>query len=338
MKNWAIDLGTTNSSIGWTDGQKTEVITFHENGGKTSIPTLVLIQDSKLKAAMTRKLSFYKDPTLKIFEEWKIEGMVSRVMGNLPFPSADGTKVKTVSPVRLSSVIIGALIRGGEEKTGEKITKITITVPANFNEEARKNTVAAAKAFRGDLDVKLAHEPTSAAVSILVDRNIEPLLNKNIVVLDIGGGTTDVSLITFKNKRGLDVDVHGTEGLDVAGKTIDSLILKKFIMPAIAKQIGISKNEYRIAMNGPLMYEAERIKLRLSREQGHIEEVIKFNFKKNKKNIFVDVEYSDLFEEIRAPFSQILYKIDEVIRKAGISKTKIDSVILAGSSSQSDCF
>ena len=105
-------------------------------------------------------------------------------------------------------------------------------------------------------------------------------------------------------------------------------------MPEIAKQTGISKVEYKTKLKGILMYEAERIKLRISAEEDDVSEIFRFKFGKINKNILIDIKYNDFLKRIKKPFSQILNKIDEVMKNTRLSKHKIHSVILAGSSSR----
>ena len=325
MKNWAIDLGTTNSSISWSEGSSTKVINMPN--GNVSIASMVFNDEKHGLMPQIERRRRDDSENIDIFEEWKISGMKSWEISNKNFLSNRGKEIDGVNPILLSSIIIQTLIETAEKSTNEVIKKITITVPANFNEEARKNTVRAAKKFRKELEVMLAHEPTAAAMALLIDRDITPILGKRILILDIGGGTTDASLVTmFKSNGKINVDVKGTAGLDVAGKTIDSMILKSFIRPAFAK-VGLDIQKFN---RNSLMYESERIKMLLSNE----EDDVKYKVRSGDNEVIVRVPYYDFLKELDRPFGQILAKIDEILINSKLNKEEIDLIVTVGGSSE----
>jgi hypothetical protein len=79
---------------------------------------------------------------------------------------------------------------------------VVITVPASFNEEARDLTMAAIEKAGLSRAVTLLEEPLAAFYSWLIqhetdwDRQVAE--NDLILVCDVGGGTTDFSLISLK--------------------------------------------------------------------------------------------------------------------------------------------
>ncbi|MCG8640527.1 MAG: hsp70 family protein [Desulfobacterales bacterium] len=83
---------------------------------------------------------------------------------------------------------------------------IVITVPASFNEEARELTMEAVKLSGMGTSVTLLEEPLAAFYSWLIDHEsdwqdiVKP--NDLILVCDVGGGTTDFSLISLKPSEG----------------------------------------------------------------------------------------------------------------------------------------
>ena len=83
---------------------------------------------------------------------------------------------------------------------------VVITVPASFNEEARQLTMDAVKTAGFSSNVTLLEEPLAAFYSWLINNEnswqnrVKP--DDLILICDVGGGTTDFSLITLKESKG----------------------------------------------------------------------------------------------------------------------------------------
>ena len=83
---------------------------------------------------------------------------------------------------------------------------VVITVPASFNEEARDLTMEAVKIAGFGPSVTLLEEPLAAFYSWLVNHENDwqkhVKADDLILVCDVGGGTTDFSLISLKESEG----------------------------------------------------------------------------------------------------------------------------------------
>lgn len=96
-----------------------------------------------------------------------------------------------VSPVELSAVILRELAAIASAELGAKVEQVVVTVPAYFREAQRAATVEAAR-LAGLRVVRLINEPTAAAMAHgFADRHRE----RTILVVDLGGGTLDVSVL-----------------------------------------------------------------------------------------------------------------------------------------------
>ena len=118
---------------------------------------------------------------------------------------------------------------------------VVITVPASFNEEARELTMDAVKMAGLSSSVTLLEEPLAAFYSWLIKHEtdwqdyVKP--NELILVCDVGGGTTDFSLISLKESEGsprferIAVGDHlilGGDNIDLAlAKTVESKFKSK---------------------------------------------------------------------------------------------------------------
>jgi molecular chaperone HscC len=95
------------------------------------------------------------------------------------------------SPTELSSLVLRSLKADAEAHLNMSITDAVITVPAYFNEHQRKATQQAGEMV-GLKVRRIINEPTAAALTYgFHDRDAE----KHLLVIDLGGGTFDVTLM-----------------------------------------------------------------------------------------------------------------------------------------------
>lgn len=85
-----------------------------------------------------------------------------------------------------------------------------ITVPANYKDAQCKAICRAAK-IAGLAVTKMIPEPTAAALSYLLDSQIEIGVQEKVLVYDFGGGTFDASVLTYDNE-------YGTNGFSILGE------------------------------------------------------------------------------------------------------------------------
>src|SRR5262249_26710193 len=121
----------------------------------------------------------------------------------LPFEGGDGTP--RISPVEASARYLQhireawnhCVAKGDAEKEFEE-RDIVLTVPASFDEVARTLTLEAAK-LAGYGNITLLEEPQAAFYSWISQHEktwkTELFSGAVILVCDVGGGTTDFSLI-----------------------------------------------------------------------------------------------------------------------------------------------
>ena len=203
-----IDLGTTFSALAILD--------------KLGVPHVVPNADGE---RITRSVAYLPpgEKTIMVGEEaWNLKAMepafvreeVKRKMG-----TGETIEVgdRTFSPAETSSFILRKVIESAESVHG-KIEKAVITVPANFMEKARAETVKAGKLAGIEVE-HIVNEPTAAALHYAMHHNV----SGRVVVFDLGGGTLDVSLAEIE---GMDVEIKTSEGVaKLGGRDFDRLIL-----------------------------------------------------------------------------------------------------------------
>ncbi|MFN4184432.1 MAG: Hsp70 family protein [Hyphomonas sp.] len=98
---------------------------------------------------------------------------------------------KSFRPEELSSLLLRSLRADAETHLGHTVEEAVISVPAYFNDVQRKATITAAE-FAGLKVNRLVNEPTAAALAYgLQNREAE----STFLVVDLGGGTFDVSIL-----------------------------------------------------------------------------------------------------------------------------------------------
>jgi molecular chaperone DnaK len=121
------------------------------------------------------------------------------------------------APSEISAMILAKLKRDCSRIIGD-IDDVVITVPANFNELARKSTIAAAE-MAGMKVKRLVNEPTAAAVYYAHNQGVQG----RVLVYDLGGGTLDVTLLEV---TGDNIRILTSEGArHLGGSNFDEILL-----------------------------------------------------------------------------------------------------------------
>ena len=109
-----------------------------------------------------------------------------------------------------------------EAKTGQVVNDVVITVPANYTDLQKQQTIDAAKQAGMNV-VTLPHEPTAAALG----NELYKQKNSTALVYDLGGGTFDVSIV---QTRGNVCDVITTGGdPNIGGRDFNDRIAEKLL-------------------------------------------------------------------------------------------------------------
>ena len=145
-------------------------------------------------------------------KSWLSHSQVDRTSALLPWQAPED--VRRISPVEASAQYLRHLAQAWDERfAATKATasraaanqEVLLTVPASFDAAARELTLQAAKQAGFD-HVTLLEEPQAAlyawleAVGDSFRKQVKP--GEVILVVDVGGGTTDLSLIAVTEQQG----------------------------------------------------------------------------------------------------------------------------------------
>lgn len=181
---FGIDLGTTNSAIALVPvGTKPKIIPL-KNG--TTMPSCIMWTGNDNEFIVGREAYEHRYESNCVYS-------VKRHMPEVDYKvtMTVGEKSLTMTPTEVSAEILKGLVREANGLYGD-IKDVVVTVPAKFNEIARKHTKEACELAGLNL-LGIIAEPTAASMCY----DIVPGEGKtqDILVYDLGGGTFDVSLV-----------------------------------------------------------------------------------------------------------------------------------------------
>src|SRR5689334_7206554 len=208
-----IDLGTTNSALAWVDPAEAEDLNFPPihifevpqlvAPGKIepqrTLPSFMFLEDGRPVGVYAREQGALV-PTRLVHsaKSWLSNPDVDRTAKILPWDSPETGRV--LSPVEVSARYLAKFREEWDKTKGIPLAEqdIVLTVPASFDEEARELTVMAAR-DAGIERITLLEEPAAAFYSWIANNLAQwrkKLFDGQIVlVCDVGGGTSDFSLI-----------------------------------------------------------------------------------------------------------------------------------------------
>ncbi len=225
-----IDLGTTNSAIGYVDLADTspttieiksfeiiQLITEGLTGSRLILPSFLYLLDERERAQGLLALPWDKAPKgvcgefarmrglsapgrlVSSAKSWLCHGGVERRAKILPW-GVEAQDLEKVSPVEASSAYLYHMRMAWNTTMDAPMEEqeVILTVPASFDEVARELTLEAAKEA-GLKRVTLLEEPLAAFYAWLShhEGEMKGVLRDQdlILVCDVGGGTTDFTLI-----------------------------------------------------------------------------------------------------------------------------------------------
>ena len=181
-----IDLGTSNSAAAVLRGGRPVLIPSAEGisiGGKAFPSYVALTADGQVLVGEPARRQAAANP----------EGTITAFKRRMGRRESLRLREREYSPEQLSAFLLQKIKRDAEAFLGEPVEKAVVTVPAYFDDNQRAATKDACR-IAGLEVIRLVNEPTSASLAYGLDRLGQEL---RIVVIDLGGGTLDVTIMEF---------------------------------------------------------------------------------------------------------------------------------------------
>ena len=335
-----IDCGTTNLCLSVMENGSPVVIANSE--GKRTTPSVVgFTSDGERKIGDSAKRQAVTNPKNTIYEIKRLIGNkhdeckteINRVTYNVvndngrPMVDVDGKKY---SPEQITAMYLQKLKKEAEDYLGEKVEKCVVTVPAYFNQDQRQATQDAAT-IAGMECVRIINEPTAAAIAYGVDKSDKDM---NIVVFDFGGGTHDVSILSF---GGGVFEVLSTNGdTHLGGSDVDERITN-WIIDEFKKEEGFDLSKDPMALQR-VKEASEKAKIELSSALStdinlpYITAVD--GVPKHINKTLTRAKFESLIEDI---VKRTITPCENALKAAKLSTNDIDEILLVGGSTRIPC-
>jgi hypothetical chaperone protein len=228
-----IDFGTSNSTAGWSRPGLPALLPLE--GGKATLPSVVFFhaEDEHVsygRAALADYLAGYEGRLMRSLKSLLGTSMID-----------DHTEVAgRALPFRvLLAQFIGELKRRAEKAADQAFTRAVLGRPVFFVDDDAKadkkaeNTLAEIAHAVGLKDIAFQYEPIAAAFDYESQIRREEL----VLVVDIGGGTSDFALVRLSPERARKAerreDILASGGVHIGGTDFDKYLSLASVMPTL---------------------------------------------------------------------------------------------------------
>lgn len=306
-----IDLGTTNSLIGWMSEEGRHLAL--DPRSSPLLPSVVALDQGRVVVGRAARNLRLLDPDSTIARCKRLMGSDVRLrLGE-----------RLVTPTEVSAFILAELLDRAESELGQRPTRAIITVPAFFNDKQRQATRDAGE-IAGLQVERLVNEPTAAALNYATGGE------ERVLVYDFGGGTFDVSIL----ERDADfLEVRSSHGdVELGGADLDAALVEH-VLNMLGDKRSLVQHDRRAMAR--LMESLERAKIALSSAES-VQLVEPFLAGDGRQVVNVDLELTRAnFERLAEPFvTRTLACIDRALTDAGTQAAALDRVVLVGGSSR----
>lgn len=337
-----IDLGTTFSSIGIYQAVSGETTILPDDIGKYSIPSVVAFLPNGTILVGTRAVEQQeKNPQRTIYDAKRFIGRTFERNnenfladqrrypfviklddgGHAFFEVPLDSGIKKLYPQEVGSIIISYLKKSAEKQLKIPLKQVVISVPAEFGENQRNVTGQAAE-LAGMEVRRVISEPTAAALAygLHKKKGVE-----NVVVIDLGGGTLDVSVLWLQGGVFVTQAMAGNNRL--GGQDFNDRV-QKHVLSVLRQKFGEVLSDKEDLQQ--IRLEIENAKIKLTTYPKAV-----MNFHLKGIGDWQMELLRDEFEELNADlFKSIEQPIEAALADAHLHPSEVDEIVLVGGSTR----
>ncbi len=311
-----IDLGTSNSAAAVLRGGRPVTIPSAEGvslGGKAFPSYVAVTADGQIMVGEPARRQAVVNP----------EGTATAFKRRMGRRETVRLRDRDFSPEQLSAFLLQKIKRDAEAFLGEPVTQAVITVPAYFDDNQRSATKDAGR-IAGLEVLRLVNEPTAASLAYGLDRLGQEL---RIVVVDLGGGTLDVTVMEFG--KGV-FEVKATSGDTQLGGTDMNQRLLAHLADRARDQFGADIRGDRKA-EARLLEAAEVAKIELSNTTTtRVSLPYLTAVRGEAKHFEYELTRAELERVVRPVIERCRTPVEQALRDAASTTKDIDRLIFVG--------
>jgi molecular chaperone DnaK len=311
-----IDLGTSNSAAAVLRGGRPVIIPSAEGislGGKAFPSFVAITGDGQVLVGEPARRQAAANP----------EGTATAFKRRMGRRETVRLRDREFTPEQLSAFLLRKIRSDAEAFLGEKVDRAVVTVPAYFDDNQRSATRDACR-IAGLEVARLVNEPTAAALAYGLDRLQQEL---RIAVIDLGGGTLDVTIMEFG--KGV-FEVKATSGDTQLGGTDMNTAVFAHLADRFRTQTGVDLRGNRAA-EARLLEAAEVAKIELSASTS-ARISLPFLAVKGGSPLHLEMELSrsELERLVRPVVDRCRGPVEQALRDAGKAPSEIDRIVFVG--------
>ncbi|XP_028321226.1 heat shock 70 kDa protein 13 [Gouania willdenowi] len=346
-----LDLGTTFCSVGVFHPGSGVVEVIADEEGRKSIPssvsftnTAVLVGHEAVDLSdinpqntiydAKRFIGKIFDPVILKQESSRYPFKVKNNNGSAEFQISTNHTF-TVSPEFIGSRLLLKMRKMAERHLQVSVQKAVISVPAEFDERQRNSTIRAAN-LAGLEILRVINEPTAAALAY----GLHKVDVFNVLVVDLGGGTLDVSLL---NKQGGMFLTRAMAGNNKLGGQDFSQRLLQYTIKRVQQEFGVAPTLKEDLHH--LRQAVEAAKINLTVQPSVTITVPLYLHTQDSSDssrtspppavLFKTVITRELFQELNEDlFQKILAPVKTVLAEGHLEKEEVDEIVLVGGSTR----
>lgn len=229
-----LDFGTSNSTLGLISAGGEPTLVDLEAGQKT-IPSVLFFgfEDDQVHFGRAAIAEYVSGADGRLMRSLK------SVLGTALFADTTRVKARRLGFGEIIGSFVGEMKRRAETSLGHELTQVVMGRPVHFvdddaaaDQQAQAQLEAAVRA-QGFDHIEFQYEPIAAALDY--ERQVDG--ERLALIVDLGGGTSDFSLVRVAPDRAGQADrtsdILATAGVHIGGTDFDRLLAMSRVMPEL---------------------------------------------------------------------------------------------------------